>query len=76
MVVRQGLVPVARMLLGLGLGALLTNALGGPVFNMNPNDPATLVGIGFVLLLTALAACLVPARRAAAVSPIEALRYQ
>jgi predicted permease len=76
MILRHGIVPVAAgMLLGLGLGALLTNALGGLVFNMNPHDPVTFVGIAFVLLLTSFAACLVPARRAAAVNPIEALRY-
>lgn len=76
MVLGHGMVPVAAgLLLGLGLGALLTSALRGLVFNMNPLDPATFVGIGFVLLLTGLVACLVPARRAVAVNPIEALRY-
>jgi len=76
MVLGHGIVPVAAgLLLGLGLGALLTSALRGLVFNMNPLDPATFLGIGFVLLLTGLAACLVPARRAVAVNPIEALRY-
>ena len=77
MVLRHGIVPVAAgMTFGIGLGALLSNALRELVFNMNPHDPATFAGIGFVLLLTGLAACLVPARRAAAVDPIEALRYQ
>ena len=76
MVLGHGIVPVAAgLLLGLGLAALLTNALRGLVFNMNPLDPATFVGIGVVLLLTGMAACLVPARRAVAVNPIEALRY-
>jgi putative ABC transport system permease protein len=77
MVLRHGIVPVAAgMTFGIALAALLSNALRELVFNMNPHDPATFAGIGVVLLLTGLVACLVPARRAAAIDPIEALRYQ
>ena len=77
MVLRQGLTPVAiGMLLGIGLAALLGNALEVMFFNVSPYDPITFTAISMVLALTGLAACLAPARRAAGVDPMVALRYQ
>jgi len=62
--------------LGIGLAGLLSTALGEFFFDIDPRDPATFTAIGGVLMLTGLAACLVPARRAAAVDPMVALRCQ
>jgi predicted permease len=77
MVLRQGLMPVAiGMVVGIGLAALLGSALDLMFFNVSPYDPLTFTAIGLVLALTGLAACLAPARRAAGVDPMVALRYQ
>ena len=77
MVLRQGLVPVAiGTLAGIGLAALLANALRDLLFDISPYDPVTFVGIATVLTAAGMVACLAPARRAASVEPMEALRYQ
>jgi predicted permease len=77
MVVRQGLVQVAiGIVLGAGLGMALGSAMRVLLFRIMPTDPAIFVGVATVLSLTGLAACLVPARRAAAVDPMIALRRQ
>ena len=80
---------VIRMVLGDGLrlaligislgtiGALMTSRLlSSLLFGVAANDPATFLGIALLLVVVALAACWVPARRAAAVDPIEALRAE
>ena len=64
--------------LGLGLvGALLAvGALRGLLFDLSPFDPVTFVAMGSMLALTALLACLGPARRALRVDPTVALRAE
>jgi len=77
MVVRQGLWQiVAGIALGAGLGMALGSAMSLLLFRVSPYDPIIIVGIALVLAGTALVACLVPARRAAGVDPMVALRYQ
>jgi ABC-type antimicrobial peptide transport system permease subunit len=44
------------------------------LFGLAPSDPATFVGAAMILLTTAVLACFVPARRAARVDPMVALR--
>jgi putative ABC transport system permease protein len=77
MIVRQGL---TLTLLGLAIGLLaafaVTRLMASLLFGVSPRDPATFAGVAGVLLAVALAACYVPARRAMAVDPIEALRHQ
>jgi len=74
-VVRGGLTFVAG---GLVLGGLLALVAGklmsGMLFGVHGSDPATLAGVVVVLGATSTIACLLPARRAAAVSPVEAMR--
>ncbi len=64
--------------IGVAVGALgcvaLRHVLAALVFGIGPNDPATLAGAIAVLLAVALAAAWIPARRAARVDPMVALR--
>ena len=75
---------VAQALRATGIGALvgvlLALALGRAVasllFGIKPADPASVMGAVVVLLAVAALAAYVPARRAAAIDPMEALRYE
>jgi putative ABC transport system permease protein len=75
MVLRQGLQLVA---IGLAIGAggalILTQVLTTLLFDVRPNDGVTYIAVSLGLFLVALGACLVPARRAASVDPMVALR--
>jgi ABC-type antimicrobial peptide transport system permease subunit len=77
MVVRQGMGAAAT---GLALGLLGAAALGRVLtrllYGVKPTDVLTFVGVAGVLLAVVLVACLVPARRAVRVDPLEALRSE
>lgn len=72
----------SALLLAVGLGVGLAGALAlaqlmrGFLFGVSPFDPLTFVGVSVVLVIAALLACLIPARRAARVDPLVALRQQ
>jgi predicted permease len=75
MVMQQGSVLVGTgVLLGAGLGILLGNLLTQLLYSVKPWDPLVLTGTFGVLRLSGLLACFGPARRAAAVYPLIALR--
>jgi putative ABC transport system permease protein len=66
----------AGLLAGLGAAWWLTRLLHGLLFGVAPSDPSTFVIVSTLLVVVALAACVVPARRAMRVDPIVALRCE
>jgi ABC-type antimicrobial peptide transport system permease subunit len=75
MVTRQGLtLSVGGVVVGLALVAIVARFLRSFLFEVGPTDPVTLGGATAVLVFFALAASWIPARRAARVNPIEAMR--
>ncbi|MGE5206858.1 MAG: FtsX-like permease family protein, partial [Chlamydiota bacterium] len=77
MVVRQGMTP-ALFGLGLGFAAALAAAglLASFLYDIQPRDPLTFASSMALLLVVALLAAYVPARRAARVDPAAALRWE
>ena len=77
LVLKQG---VTLGIIGLSSGFvgafLLTRFLSSMLFGITPTDPATFAVTSMVLLLTAIAATLIPARRATTINPIVALRCE
>jgi predicted permease len=61
---------------GVGAALMLTRMVKSMLFGVTPNDPMTLAGGVALLLAAALAATWIPARRAASVQPMEALRHE
>ncbi len=75
MVLLQGARQVAvGIVAGLGLAVLLARALQLLFFQVSPYEPRTFLAVAVLLLVTGLAAAFVPARRAAGVDPMTALR--
>src|SRR5262249_5892154 len=62
--------------LGLAGSFALTRVVKSALYGVTATDPATYAGISILLLLVAVVACLVPARRAISVQPTIALRYE
>jgi len=77
LVARNGLI-LAIISLAAGLvGALaLTRYMSSMLYEISAMDPVTFVTVPILLLITAMIACFIPARRAARVHPMEALRYE
>ena len=75
MVVGESLRTVAGgVAVGVGLAVLAAFALSRVLYGVQPLDPAVLLGIPLLLAAVAVGASLAPARRAAAVSPVSAMR--
>jgi len=76
MVTRQGLkLTAAGVVIGAGLALGLARLITTFLFGVKPSDPSTYVAVAVGLTVVALLACYVPARRAAKVDPMIALRH-
>jgi predicted permease len=77
MILRQGMGLVfGGLLFGLAAALALTRMMKTLLFEVEPTDPVTFVGVSAVLAVTALIACYLPARRALKVDPLMALRRE
>lgn len=77
LIIRQGMMPA---LLGVGVGIIgavgLTRFMSSLLYGVKPADPLTFCAVSLMLVGVALLACYVPARRAAKVDPMAALRQE
>jgi putative ABC transport system permease protein len=77
MVLGQGLgVVIAGLVVGLSGAVASGRALSGLLYGVSPHDPVLLLVAGIVLLLVAIVASFVPARRATSVDPVTVLNSQ
>ena len=76
-ILRSGLI-MALIGVALGLPAifLTTRLIRSRLWGIEPHDPVTLIGAALLLIAICLLAAWIPARRAAKVDPMEALRYE
>lgn len=76
LVIKDGMkLAVAGLVIGIAGAFALTRLMRTLLFDVTPTDPATFIAGAIVLFVVALFACLLPARRASGVNPIDALRH-
>jgi putative ABC transport system permease protein len=77
LVLRQGRAPVAAGLLAaVAVALVLGRLIESMLYEIGAHDPLTIAAVALSIALVALAACLIPARRAARVDPATALRCE
>ena len=77
LVVGQGIIlAIVGAAVGVGVALGVLRYLKSMLYNVHANDPVTIASVAILLLLVALAACYIPARRATRVDPMVALRYE
>ena len=77
MVLRQGLaLAVVGAAVGFVVALIVSHLMAGLLYGVRPTDPLTFAGVAVLLIVVALLACYIPARRAVRVDPMIALRYE
>ena len=77
LVLGQGVaLATAGAALGIGVALGVTRYLNSLLYAVHADDPATMIAVAILLIVVALAACYIPARRATKVDPMVALRYE
>ena len=77
LVMTQGIKPVAfGLVVGLGAALALGKLIASQLYQTSPHNPVLLGATAIVLGFAALLACLLPARRASLLNPVEALRAE
>jgi len=77
MILREGmLLTVTGIAIGIPAALALTRILRSMLFDIEPTDPTTYVGMSTFLAFAALGACYIPARRAVNADPVVALRRE
>ncbi len=77
MIVGQGMkLTVVGVAIGLALAYVMAGFMQSLLPGITPRDPITFVGVPLLLVVIALIAAVIPARRAGGVDPVTALRYQ
>src|SRR5207245_10048216 len=77
LVLRDGIGQVAAgIAVGVAGALALARVLSSLLYGVSDTDPVTVAAVATLLMLVALAACYVPARRAMRVDPMVALRYE
>jgi putative ABC transport system permease protein len=67
---------ITGAVVGLAAAFGLTRLMTSLLYGVSPTDPLTFTAVAALLITVALAACYIPARRAAAVDPMVALRHE
>jgi len=76
MLLMGGRLVLVGLAIGIGVSLASTQLLRSQLFGVQPADPLSYAAVAMLLALVALGACYIPARRAAGVDPLVALRQE